>query len=164
MRGWVCHAHRMESHEVLRHALRKTSPKAVSAQLGVSLSLVYKWAEKPNDNSTSSKNPLDRVLEIIDLSGDNGIVEWLCRRQNGHFVPDPKVDGVKVDHVLPATQEIIGQFSDLLEQITDAADDHSVNRQEADEIRLCWDKLKSYAEAFVRACEAGDFKVMRRLP
>lgn len=154
----------MESHEVLRHALSKTSPKAVAAELGVSLSLVYKWAEKPNDNATNSKNPLDRVLEIIDLSGDNGIVEWLCRRQNGHFVPDPDVDGVKVDHVLPATQEIIGQFSDLLEQITDAADDHSVTRQEADEIRLCWDKLKSYAEAFVRACEAGDFKVMRRLP
>lgn len=153
----------MESHEVLRRALRKTTPKAVASDLGVSLSLVYKWAEKPTDDGSGSKNPLDRLLQIIELSGDTGIVEWLCRQQGGHFVKDPENSGVDVDHVLPATQEIIGQFSDLLERITDAAEDHSVNKQEADEIRECWDKLKSYAEAFVRACEAGTFKAMKRL-
>ena len=151
----------MESHEVLRRALRKTTPKAVASDLGVSLSLVYKWAEKPTDDGSGSNNPLDRLLQIIELSGDTGIVEWLCRQQGGHFVKDPDVNGHQIDHVLPATQEIIGQFSDLLEQITDAADDHSVTPEEADEIRQCWDKLKSYAEAFVRACEKGDFKVMR---
>jgi hypothetical protein len=153
----------MESHEVLRRALRKTSPKAVASDLGISLSLVYKWAEKPTDDGSGSKNPLDRLLQIIELSGDTGIVEWLCRQQGGHFVKDPEVNGHQIDHVLPATQEIIGQFSDLLEQITDAAEDHSVSTDDADEIRQCWDKLKSYAEAFVRSCEAGQFKVMRRM-
>lgn len=153
----------MESHEVLRQALRKTTPKAVAADLGISLSLVYKWAEKPTDDGSGSKNPLDRLLQIIELSGDTGIVEWLCRQQGGHFVKDPDVDGHQMGHVLPATQGIIGQFSDLLEHITDAADDHSVSAAEADKIRQCWDKLKSYAEAFVRACENGEFKAMRRL-
>lgn len=144
--------------------MQKTSPKAVAAELGVSLSLVYKWAEKPTDCGSGSKNPLDRLLQIIDLSGDTGIVEWLCRQQSGHFVIDPPVSAEKPAHVLPATQEIIGQFSDLLTRITDAADDHSVTKEEADEIRQCWDKLKSYAEGFVRACENGDFKQMSRLP
>ena len=139
----------MESHEVLRQALRKTSPKAVASDLGVSLSLVYKWAEKPSDDGSGSRNPLDRLLQIIELSGDTGIIEWLCRQQ--------------IDHVLPATQEIIGQFSGLLTQISLAAHDHSVSPSEADEIRQCWDKLKSYAEAFVLACEAGDFETMRRI-
>jgi hypothetical protein len=154
----------MESHEVLRRALRKTSPKAVASDLGISLSLVYKWAEKPTDDGSGSKNPLDRLLQIIELSGDTGIVEWLCRQQGGHFVKDPDVSGHQIDHVLPATQEIIGQFSDLLAKISDAAEDHSVNPDEADEIRQCWDKLKSYAEAFVRGCENGDFKSMTRPP
>ncbi|MEO8616846.1 MAG: phage regulatory CII family protein [Luteolibacter sp.] len=154
----------MDSYEVLREALQKTSPKAVAAELGVSLSLVYKWAEKPSDISSGSKNPLDRLLQIIELSGDTGIVEWLCRQQRGHFVKDPQVSDRKIEHVLPATQEIIGRFSDLLARISDAADDHSVNEQEADEIREIWDKLKSYAEGFVRACENGDFKHMSRLP
>lgn len=151
----------MESHEVLKRALRKTTPKAVAAELGVSLSLVYKWAEKPNETGSGSFNPLDRLLQIIDLSGDTGIVEWLCRQQGGHFVKDPDVSGHQVNHVLSATQEIIGQFSDLLNEISDAADDQSVCKDEAVAIRQCWDKLKSYAEAFVRACEAGDFKVMK---
>ncbi|RYD39926.1 MAG: helix-turn-helix domain-containing protein [Verrucomicrobiaceae bacterium] len=154
----------MESHEVLRRALQKTTPKAVAAELGVSLSLVYKWAEKPTDLGSGSKNPLDRLLQIIDLSGDTGIVEWLCRQQGGHFVKDPDVSGHQVDHVLPATQEIIAHFSDLLNEISDAADDHSVTKQEAVAIRQCWDKLKSFAEGFVRACENGDYKTMTRVP
>ena len=149
----------MESHEVLRQALKKTSPKAVAADLGVSLSLVYKWAEKPTEDN-GGKNPLDRLLQIIDLSGDNGILEWLCQRQGGCFVKDPDLSGRKIDHILPATQEIICQFSDLLQKISEAADDHSVTSQEADEIRLCWDKLKSYAEAFVRACEKGAYQTI----
>ena len=143
--------------------MRKTTPKAVAAELGVSLSLVYKWAEKPSDDGSGSRNPLDRLLEIIELSGDTGIVEWLCRQQGGHFVVDPDVSGHQIDHVLPATQEIIGQFSNLLNRISDAAHDHSVCESEADEIRQCWDKLKSYAEGFVRACEAGAYKDMQRL-
>jgi hypothetical protein len=160
--AWFCKVSRMESHEVLRRALRKTSPKAVAADLGVSLSLVYKWAEKPVDDGSGSRNPLDRLLQIIELSGDTGIIEWLCRHQGGHFVKDPEVAGHEIDHVLPATQEIIGKFSDLLNRISDAAEDHSVTPDEADEIREVWDRLKSYAEAFVRACEAGEFKVMSR--
>lgn len=151
----------MESHEVLKRALRKTTPKAVAAELGISLSLVYKWAEKPSESGSGSFNPLDRLLQIIDLSGDNGIVEWLCRRQGGHFVKDPDVSGHQVGNVLSATQGIIGQFSDLLNEISDATDDQSVCEQEAMAIRQCWDKLKSHAEAFVRACEAGDFKEIK---
>ncbi|MEO5914528.1 MAG: phage regulatory CII family protein [Luteolibacter sp.] len=154
----------MESHEVLKRALRKTTPKAVASELGVSLSLVYKWAEKPSDFGSGSKNPLDRLLQIIELSGDNGIVDWLCRQQGGHFVKDPDVSGHQTEHILPATQEIIGQFSDLLNEISDAADDHSVCEQEAVKIRQVWDKLKSYAEGFVRACEKGDYKNMPKLP
>jgi hypothetical protein len=154
----------MESHEVLRRALRKTTPKAVAADLGVSLSLVYKWAEKPTDLGSGSKNPLDRLLQIIDLSGDNGIVEWLCRQQGGHFVKDPDVTGHQHEEILPATQEIIGKFSDLLNEISNAADDHSVTNEEAVAIRQVWDKLKSYAEGFVRGCENGEYKNTRKRP
>lgn len=154
----------MESHEVLKRALRKTTPKAVAAELGVSLSLVYKWAEKPSELSVGSKNPLDRLQQIIELSGDLGIVDWLCRRQGGHFVKDPDLSAQNFDHVVPATQQIIGHFSELLSEISTAAVDQSVSSEEAKDIRELWDKLKSYGEGFVRSCENGDFQQMRKSP
>lgn len=148
----------MESHEVIKQALRKTSPKAVAADLGVSLSLVYKWAEKPSVDGSGSRNPLDRLLQIMRLSDDPGILEWLCRQEGGCFVKDPEIHPREAGHVFERTQEIIGQFSSLLAGISAAVADHSVCEKEAEDIRQCWDKLKACAEEFVRACEAGHFQ------
>ena len=35
----------MQSHELLREVFQKCSPKQVAAELGLSLSMIYKWAE-----------------------------------------------------------------------------------------------------------------------
>jgi hypothetical protein len=154
----------MESHEVLRNAFAKTSPKAVASDLGISLSLVYKWAEKQSEDGSGSRNPLDRLMKIIELSGDLRIVEWLCQQTGGYFVRNPKSSCQKGFQVLPATNEIVGQFSMLLQQISTAALDHSISKKEAKEIRECWDKLKSYAEGFVRCCEEGDYDQLMQIP
>lgn len=154
----------MESHEVLRNAFSKTSPKAVASDLGISLSLVYKWAEKQSEDGSGSRNPLDRLLKIVELSEDLRIVEWICQQTGGYFVRNPKSSCQKGFQVLPATNEIVGQFSALLQQISTAALDHSISKQEAREIRECWDKLKSYAEGFVRCCEEGDYDQMMHIP
>lgn len=154
----------MESHEVLRKAFAKTSPKAVAADLGVSLSLVYKWAEKQAEDGSGSRNPLDRLLKIIELSDDTTIIEWLCRKSSGYFVRNPESNCTQGLEVLPATNEIVGQFSGLLQRISAAAADHSITSDEAAEIRECWDKLKSYAEGFVSCCEEGDFEQLEKIP
>ena len=73
----------MDSHEVFKQSFEKTSPKAIAGELGVSLSLVYKWAQEQSDNGSGSRNPLDRILEIIRLTGENHIVEWLCQQCGG---------------------------------------------------------------------------------
>ncbi|MGC4014052.1 MAG: hypothetical protein QM755_05965 [Luteolibacter sp.] len=153
----------MESHEVLRQAFQKTSPKAVASELGISLSLVYKWAEKQSEDGSGSRNPLDRLLKVIELSGDERIIHWLCQQVGGYFVQNP--DGKHFNKgILPATQEIIGQFSELLSRISTAAIDHSITSEEASDIREGWDKLKSYTESFVRCCEKGDFEQMLHIP
>jgi len=154
----------MESHEVLRNAFSKTSPKAVASDLGISLSLVYKWAEKQSEDGSGSRNPLDRLLKIVELSEDLHIVEWICQQTGGYFVRNPKSSCQKGFQVLPATNEIVGQFSALLQEISEAALDHSISKQEAKDIRECWDKLKSYAEGFVRCCEEGDYDQMLHIP
>ena len=150
----------MESHEILKRSFEKTSPKAVAAELGVSLSLVYKWAQEQSESGSGSRNPLDRLLEIVRLTEDIRIVEWLCHRCGGYFVRNPDSSCEEGFEVLPATSEIVDQFSQLLHRISQAAADSSITPDEAEEIRLQWDKLKCYAEGFVRCCEEGDFEAI----
>jgi transposase len=154
----------MESHEVLRKVFEKVSPKAIAAELGISLSLVYKWAEKPSADGSGSRNPLDRIAALMELSQDEAIVEWLCQQAGGCFLRNPDSSCKQGFEVLPATHEIISQFSQMLSMISAAALDNSISSKEASEIRDSWDKLKSYAEGFVRCCEEGDFDQLRRIP
>ncbi len=150
----------MESHEVLKHAFEKASPKEIAAELGVSLSLVYKWAQEQSETGSGSRNPLDRLLEIIRLTKDPRIVAWLCHRCCGYFVRNPEGSCAEGLEVLPATSEIIDQFSLLLHRISQAALDNSITPDEAEEIRLQWDSLKCFTEGFVRCCEEGDFEAI----
>ena len=150
----------MESHEIFKEAFKKSSPKEIASELGVSLSLVYKWAQEQSDSGSGSRNPLDRLLEIVKLTGEQSIVEWLCERTGGYFVRNPESSCEQGFEVLPATNEIVSQFGSLLTRISQAALDDSITHDEAELIRSDWDKLKCYGEGFVRCCEEGDFEKM----
>ncbi|MGC6427285.1 MAG: phage regulatory CII family protein [Akkermansiaceae bacterium] len=150
----------MESHEVLKKAFQSCSPKEVASELGVSLSLVYKWAQEQSASGSGSRNPLDRLLEIMRLTGEPRIIEWLCEKSDGYFVRNPESNCEQGFEVLPATNEIVSQFGGLLTRISQAAVDQSITPDEANEIRQQWDKLKCYGEGFVRCCEEGDFEKM----
>lgn len=152
----------MQSHEILKHAFEKSSPKAIASELGVSLSLVYKWAQEQSETGSGSRNPLDRLCEIIRLTGDLRIVEWLCHKCNGYFVRNPESNCQEGFEVLPATSEIVDQFSTLLHRISESALDHSITLEEAKSIRRSWDRLKCFAEGFVRCCEEGDFQTIEQ--
>lgn len=154
----------MESHEVLKESFSNTSPKEIAARLGVSLSLVYKWAQSQEGQGSGSRNPLDRLNEIIDLTGNLRPIDWLCEKNNGYFVRNPPSSCEQGFEVLPATNEIVAQFSSLLSRISQAALDSSITLDEAAEIREQWDKLKCFGEGFVRCCEEGDFERMTEPP
>ena len=148
----------MKSHEIIKQAFDKSSPKVISSELGVSLSLVYKWAQEQNESGSGSRNPLDRILEIIRLTGDIRLLEWLCQMCGGYFVKNPPSACVGEMEVFPATNEIVSQFSTVLARISKAAEDDSITPDEAEEIRQDWDRLKCYGEGFVRCCEEGNFE------
>ncbi len=152
----------MESHEILKNSFQRSTPKAIAAELGISLSLVYKWAQEQSDSGSGSRNPLDRLVEIIRLTGDPRIIEWLCQKCDGYFVRNPQSSCEEGFAVLPATSEIVDQFSKLLRRISESALDHSITPEEAQNIRNSWDRLKCYAEGFVRCCEEGDFETIEK--
>ena len=156
--------HSVESYEILSEAFEKISPKEVARALGVSLSLVYKWAQPPGVGKTGGiQNPLDRAEALMQVTKHVGLVKWLCQRYGGFFVKNPRTAD-ETKELVPATNEIIQQFADLLSAISDSAADHRITKTETRLIRKHWDELKTITEGFVRACEDGDFEKLRGEP
>ncbi len=153
----------MESYEVLKQAVDRVGAKQVAAALNVSTSLVYKWCEKPpeddDDYASGARNPLDRVIALLECTGDHELPAWVCQHANGFFVSNPEVDVTAIDSAFVAhTQRMIQDFSELLGVMADSiTDDNRVDPQEAESIRREWRRLKHYGERFVCACEQGLF-------
>jgi transposase len=148
----------MQSHELLREVFHDGSAKQVAADLGLSLSMVYKWAEpRETDTGSGSTNPLDRVEALIDSTKDARIAQWVCQRAGGFFIKNPKAQWPHPYQVIPATNQIVQEFADMLGVIAEAAGDNHINKAEAKAIRARWEELKSVTEGFVRCCEEGNF-------
>src|SRR5690348_8105865 len=65
------HSYAMQSHELLREVFQKASAKQAASELGLSLSMIYKWAESPGQASGSgTANPLDRIEALHRCTGD----------------------------------------------------------------------------------------------
>jgi len=150
----------MKSHEVLRNVFEMHSPKEVAAKMGLSVSLVYKWAEPPTEEGSGALNPLDRVEALIRSTNDQRIIQWLCERAGGFFVENPTASKPRTYAVVPATNKIVQEFADMLSVIATAALDSSITKGEAEKIRGRWEELKSVTESFVRCCEHGDFQLI----
>lgn len=166
----------MQSHELLREVFQKTSAKQVAADLDLSLSMIYKWAEPPSpgygasgadkgdgfiapkrsEGGSGSVNPLDRIEALLKSTGDHRLVQWICQRAGGFFILNPK-NTPHPHYLIPATNQIVQEFADLLAVIAAAAADNQITQKEAEQIRARWEELKSVTESFVVCCEEGDF-------
>jgi hypothetical protein len=155
----------MHSHELLREVFHSTSAKQVAADLNLSLSMIYKWAEPPDEASGSgAANPLDRIEALLRSTNDPRIVHWLCQKAGGFFIRNPRTRNPHPDFLIPATNEIIQEFADLLAVIANAAADNHITAAEAKSIRARWEELKSVTECFVRCCEEGNFRPLKERP
>jgi hypothetical protein len=152
----------MQSHEVLREVFQQASPKQVAADLGLSLSMIYKWAEPPDPVAGSgSTNPLDRIDALMNCTQDRRIVQWICQRAGGFFILNPKVHRPHPSYLIPATNEIVQEFADLLAVVATAAADNQISHEESKQIRARWEELKSVTETFVACCEEGNFRSLK---
>ena len=145
----------MQSHEVMRALLKKTSAKQLATTLGVSLSLIYKWAE-PSDDGSGTGSPLDRTGQLVRATGDVRLAQWVCVQAAGFFIRNPK-EFPRLQPLLPVTNDIVHEFADMLATIAAASADSVITRAEAEKIRARWEELKGVTEGFVQAAERGSF-------
>ena len=152
----------MESHELLKEVLKKTSAKQIASDMGLSLSLIYKWAEPPEDGTGSgANNPLDRIDQLLRITNDTRIAQWVCERAGGFFITNPK-NRPHDYSLIPSTNNIVQEFADMLGVIAMAAADNQISPSEAKAIRRRWEDLKSVTEGFVRHCEEGNFAAIKQ--
>jgi len=157
----------MESWQVVKAALDRVGAKLVASRMGLSQSLVYRWAQPtagaPDEPGGSGvRNPLDRLADLVELTGERELVHWLCQRAGGFFVPNPLADADIDLAVLHQTREMIKDFSDVLEAVSDAlSNDQFIDKAEADRIRGEWEKLKRLGESFAVCCEQGCYNRRR---
>src|SRR4051812_31908651 len=151
----------MQSHELLREVFQKSSAKQVAAELGLSLSMIYKWAEPDDGTGSGTVNPLDRVEALLRCTNDTRLIQWICQRAGGFFILNPKTNQPHPSFLIPATNEIVQEFADLLAVIATAASDNQITAQEAATIRARWEELKTVTEGFVACCEEGNFSVLK---
>ena len=149
----------MQSHELLREVFDQKSAKEIAADLALSASMIYKWAQPPNLEGGIG-NPLDRFEALIRSTGDQRIVQWICQRAGGFFILNPK-NAPHPHYLIPATNQIVQEFADLLAVVANAAADEKITAPEAEQIRARWEELKSATEGFVAACESGDFGLLK---
>lgn len=150
-----------KSHEVLKKAITQCGAKSVATDMGLSQSMIYKWCQPSGEpDSSGADNPLDRLLDVCRLTGDNSMIDWLCQQTGSFRVENlPVKPEVDIEQsVLKNTQVILKGFSEVLEAVTESyANGQRIDLQESERIRREWEKMKSVAEQFVCACEKGVF-------
>lgn len=153
-----------KSYDVLRRVIDKVGVKKISARLGVSRSLVYKWCQQPQvasslDFKSGAANPLDRIRIIYEETQDPQLIQWICQLANGFWVNNPQDLSQEEElKILENIQRFIKEFSETLTVISSSYEnDKRITTDEAQRIRKEWEDLKNVGEAFVLACESGRF-------
>lgn len=158
----MLHFFDMHSHELLREVFKDGNPKVIADDLGLSLSMIYKWAEPIGEQGSGTINPLDRIKALIESTQDERIAQWISEKGGGFFIHNPKTTHPHPDYLIPATNRIVQEFADLLSVVACAAGDDFINDAEAKRIRNKWEQLKSATECFVHCCELGNFSSLRK--
>lgn len=120
----------MESHEVIREVLKKTSAKQIASDLQLSLSLIYKWAELPEGDAAGANNPLDRVGQLIRSTKDVRIAQWVAEQAGGFYIRNPE-NLPPNQPLVPLTNGIVQEFADMLATIAISSSDSVITKDEA---------------------------------
>ena len=110
--------------------------------------------------ASSTTTVLDRIEALLKSTGDHRLVQWICQRAGGFFILNPK-NTTHPHHLIPATNQIVQEFADLLAVIANATADDKITKTEATQIRARWEELKTVTEGFVAGCEQENFDHIR---
>lgn len=148
----------MASHELLHELFVKPQVKNLAVKLGRSAVLLYKWAQPRAGDNSGKKNPVDWVVELMQLT-DERLVRWICARAGGFFVKNPALTVWRALTLVKAAGAVLMCLVQFQGRLLQAQQDGRVSSKAAEDLRAAWEELKSEAESFVQACERGAFRL-----
>jgi hypothetical protein len=148
----------MKSYEVMQAFRKQAGAKMVAGALALSKSYTDKWCRPVGAGETGELNPLDRVVQMLNLPGGLELVKWLCRKAGGFFVRNPAVKVWRALTLLKATAVVIGQIAKFQTQLAQAEQDGRISPAAAEQLRADWEAAKAELESFVGACQRGAFR------
>ena len=142
-----------DSSDVLKKAIDKVGVKAVVNQLDVSQPYVYKWLQGKDGSGT--RNPLDRIKAIVEITDDTSPIDWLCKNFDGTFVKDRNDDKeFELLDFVKFNAEFGPKLLKLNESIMGAlVVDQKIDKEGYEDIKSKWYELKQVVEGFVQSCK-----------
>jgi hypothetical protein len=145
----------MKSYELLRMVFAKQCVKQIAAGVKLADVTVYKWTEPTGQNGSGQRNPLDVVALLMLLTGDQRLIEWLCRAAGGYFAPNPPVKRpLPATERLPASCRVMMELVNLQAALLGTLPACRCSGAQAEALRGLWDSLKADMERYVRGSEA----------
>ena len=157
----LSHCPAMQSHELLREVFDKKTPKEVSADLDLSTSMIYKWAqprERRRQRHRQSAGPHRGAApkhrrppaRPMALPARRRIFHSQSQEHAASAFPDSRHQPDRPGICRPAASH---RHRRRRQQITAA---------ESKQIRARWEELKSVTEGFVACCEEGNFGPLKK--
>lgn len=128
------------------------SPKQIAAFLGVSVPIVYKWAENPD--GSGSPIPFNKAVQLSVYTGDLRLVEILAEELGGVFVSvNPKKLSIK-DRT-KSLLRLIKVFGDVAAASAEALADGKITDKEKKRIHKEAHELVQSAISFDEVVQHG---------
>lgn len=145
-----------ESSEVFKKVIDVEGPKFTSSETNIQISKLYNW-RKGKTGSEYTMNPIEQIIALTRCSGNKDLVKFLCNSVGGYYVENPdKV--ISELQLLEKINKVMRRFSMTIDTITKSvADDGRITKDEADEIEIEWNKLKSVGQTLVDCAKAGRY-------
>jgi hypothetical protein len=103
------------------------SPKQIAAFLGVSIALVYKWAQDPE--ASGSPISLGHAMRLSLYTGDHRLINYFAEELGGVFIPlNPKKTNIK--DCTKALLKLIKEFGELASDSSAALSDGKLTGRE----------------------------------
>ena len=152
----------MKSSDVIRDVLKRTNVKQVAHGMGLKPPTVYRWVQPADGDGGGAPNPLDRIDRLLDCTNnDEAILQWICCHAGGFFVKNVEVKSMTSEKLIQKASKTMRVFSELLATTNRVIEDGKVTKEESEQLRKEWERVKTIMESFVDCCEQGEFNQTR---